>query len=50
MNFFECGFNLLIDGNNSKVTIGYQNRPVFDNSGELLSRKGAIALQMQTAI
>lgn len=50
MNFFECGFNLLLDGNNSKVTIGYQNRPVFDHSGELLSRKGAIALQMQTAI
>jgi hypothetical protein len=50
MNFFEAGLNILMDGNNSKLTIGYQDRPVFKSAGDLYTRKGSLILQLQTAL
>ena len=50
MNFFEAGMNILLDGHNSKLTVGYQDRPVFKNTGELITRKGSLILQLQTAL
>ncbi len=50
MNFYEVGLNLLMDGHNSKLTIGYQDRPIFKSTGDLITRKGALILQLQTAL
>ena len=50
MNFYEAGINLLMDGHNSKLTIGYQDRPIYKTSGDLITRKGSLVLQLQTAL
>lgn len=53
MLYTDCGVNWLISGHQSKVTIAWQNRPVFvsDASGEqtLSSRKNVVVVQYQIA-
>ncbi len=45
------GVNWLIDGQKSKLTLGYQNRPVFDKTSlSEIDRKGMLVLQFQIAI
>ena len=53
MYVYDIGVNWLIDGNNSKVTLNYQNRPYFaqDALGALVqhSRLGEWVLQYQVS-
>jgi hypothetical protein len=52
--FFEGGVNLLLDGQRSKLSLAYQNRPIFDatSSNEILeiSRRGTLILQYQVRL
>lgn len=50
MNFYEAGLNILMDGHSSKLTIGYQDRPIYKTTGDLMTRKGSLILQLQTAL
>jgi hypothetical protein len=51
VSFFEGGLNILLDGQRSKLSLAYQNRPVF--AGDLntnimeVSRRGTVILQYQ---
>jgi hypothetical protein len=46
-----AGANWLIDGQKAKLTLGYQNRPAFDNTSLLQTdRKGMVVLQLQVSI
>lgn len=45
--FFDLGVNWLLSGHAAKVTLSYQNRPVFHTSGDQVERKGAATLQLQ---
>lgn len=50
MNVYNAGMNWLIKGHASKLTLDYQNRPVFESeSGELVkaTTRGQIVLQYQ---
>ncbi|MBK9733641.1 MAG: hypothetical protein IPO92_01215 [Saprospiraceae bacterium] len=47
MNFFTAGVNLLLNGHKSKVTIAYENRPVFFADKPDVVRKGSGILQYQ---
>lgn len=51
VSYLEGGVNLLLNGQASKITLAFQNRPVFDFSGEgrLLetTRRNAFVLQYQ---
>lgn len=54
MVVYESGLNWLINGgHNSKVTLGYQSRPIYtkDSGGEWInsSRKGMVVLQYQVS-
>jgi hypothetical protein len=55
MNVFNLGLNWLIKGNNGKMTLNYESRPVY-RAGAVASelvkfdRKGAITLQYQVSI
>jgi len=47
MRYFSTGVNVLLNGHKSKVTIAYENRPIFlDNSNNVV-RIGNAALQYQ---
>jgi hypothetical protein len=48
MNYIDLGLNMYMAGNASKLTAAYQNRPLFDNLGNLTERKGGFILQFQT--
>ncbi len=52
--FFEGGVNLLLDGQRSKLSIAYQNRPVFDAtpSNQILeaTQRGTVILQYQVRL
>lgn len=51
MIMWDAGVNWLIEGHRSKVSLNYQNRPVFSNTDlKELSRKGMVVLQFQLAI
>ncbi|MDN3687357.1 hypothetical protein [Cyclobacterium jeungdonense] len=54
VTFLEAGINLLMDGQRSKLTLAYQNRPVFDvdMSGDLVQqlRKSSLVLQYQVRL
>jgi hypothetical protein len=51
MVMWGAGANWLIDGQKSKLTLGYQNRPVFDQALlEQTERKSMLVLQFQIAI
>lgn len=45
--FYEAGFALKPDSKFSKLTLGYQNRPVFAKDGALSTRKSECILQYQ---
>lgn len=48
---WDAGINWLIDGHRSKISLNYQNRPVFDAvSLKETSRRGMITLQFQVAL
>jgi hypothetical protein len=51
---FSTGVNWLMKGHNSKITLDYQNRPVYQNAidGRLNpnGRRGALTLQYQIFI
>jgi hypothetical protein len=48
---FGIGVNMFIYGHNSKVTLEYRNRPIFDANGSVQSRAGnSFVLQMQLFI
>ncbi|MEX0883103.1 MAG: hypothetical protein WDZ72_06475, partial [Cyclobacteriaceae bacterium] len=51
VEFFEGGFNLLLDDQRSKLSLAYQNRPVFnmDVNFEIreIARRGTVILQYQ---
>lgn len=54
MVMYELGANWLIAGNNAKLSLEYQSRPVFEtqSSGDALvtSRKGMVVMQLQVGI
>jgi hypothetical protein len=47
MNYFDAGVNWFLAGNASKLTISYQDRPVFNTAGDAVTRKGAVVAQYQ---
>jgi hypothetical protein len=47
MVFTDAGLNVFLYGHQAKLTLAYQNRPVYDISGDLMERKGAFLLQFQ---
>ncbi|MES2560220.1 MAG: hypothetical protein V4590_10790 [Bacteroidota bacterium] len=48
---WDAGVNWLIDGHRSKVSVNYQNRPVFSNTDFTEStRKSMVIVQLQIAI
>lgn len=47
MLFVDTGVNWLLNGHGSKLTVAYQNRPVYQADGKLLERKGAVVAQYQ---
>lgn len=47
MNFYDIGVNWLLSNHTSKLTISYQDRPVFNTSGDQVTRKGAVIAQYQ---
>ena len=50
MNVYDVGVNWLIKGHNSKITLDYQSRPVYELQGTDLiraDRKGQVVLQYQ---
>lgn len=54
MTMYELGANWLIAGNNAKLSIEYQSRPVFEtqSNGDALvtDRQGMIVMQLQVSI
>jgi len=55
MNLYNLGVNWIIKGNNSKLTLNYENRPIYKNgtdANELVKdgRKGSWILQYQVSI
>lgn len=50
MLFWDAGINWLLKGHTSKLTLAYQNRPLFETRGQqadLTGRRGAFILQYQ---
>ncbi|MEZ4979140.1 MAG: hypothetical protein R2772_07565 [Chitinophagales bacterium] len=51
MHCYNAGVNLLLVGNKAKLSLNYQNRPVFSNTSfEQNARRSAVVLQWQVAI
>ena len=54
MIMYELGANWLIAGNNAKLSLAYQSRPVFEidavGDSEVASRKGMVVMQLQVGI
>ncbi len=51
MAHFGVGLNMFIHKHNAKVTLEYRNRPIFDSTGSVESRKGnSFVLQMHLFI
>jgi hypothetical protein len=53
MNVLATGVNWLINGHNSKLTVDYQSRPVYEKNGDTLEtsgRRGQVVLQYQIFI
>ena len=55
MNLYNAGINWLIKGHNGKLTLNYENRPVYRagdviNEIEKAGRRGSWILQYQIAI
>lgn len=53
MLYYDCGVNLLLSGHNSKLTLAFQNRPVFErnpsNKYHVTERKTALLMQYQVS-
>lgn len=49
MNFYDVGVNWLLAGQTSKLTVSYQNRPIYNTAGDLTDHKGAIVAQYQVS-
>lgn len=47
MAFIDIGVNWLLSGHTSKFTLSYQNRPVYNTSGDQTERLGAFTAQYQ---
>lgn len=47
MAYYDVGVNWLLAGHASKLTLSYQDRPVYDNAGDNITRRGAIVAQYQ---
>lgn len=50
MNVYDLGVNVFFKGHDQKLTLSYQNRPIFDMNKEVTSRKGMVVLQYQIEI
>ena len=53
MIVYDLGVNYFIKGHSNKLSLGYQNRPVFQYSNNQLKvdeRKGMLVLQYQIEI
>jgi hypothetical protein len=51
MLMWDAGVNWLIEGHRSKISLNYQNRPVFSNTDlKESTRRGMVVLQFQIAI
>lgn len=50
MTVYDVGLNVFFKGHDRKLTLSYQNRPVFDLNSEVSSRKGMVVLQYQVEI
>lgn len=53
MVYFDMGVNMLLAGHNSKLTLAYQNRPVFasnlSNEYHIITHKSAVVMQYQVS-
>ncbi|QEE48215.1 hypothetical protein FUA48_01070 [Flavobacterium alkalisoli] len=47
MNFFDAGVNWLLDGNVAKLTVAYQNWPVYTTDGNKTGSEGGVIAQLQ---
>jgi len=47
MNFYDFGVNWLLPNHVSKLTVSYQDRPVYNGAGDQITRKGAVVAQYQ---
>jgi hypothetical protein len=47
VDFTDIGCTWLLSGQASKLTAAYQSRPLYNNSGEKIDRKGSFILQYQ---
>jgi len=47
MNFISSGVTWLIDGHRSKLSLAYENRPVYFTNGTLHKRLGSEVMQYQ---
>ena len=47
MKFYDIGVNWLLASHTSKLTLSYQNRPVYNTTGDQIERKGAFIAQYQ---
>lgn len=50
MNFYDMGSTFYFAGHSSKVTLAYQNRPLYHNDGGFQERKGALLIQYQVLL
>lgn len=50
MILLDIGVNWLIKGHSNKLSLGYQNRPLFDNNLDAYTRKGMVVMQYQIEI
>ena len=49
-NIYDIGVNVFFRGHDRKLSLSYQNRPIYDMNAEVSSRKGMIILQFQAEI
>lgn len=49
-NIYDLGVNVFFRGHDRKLSLSYQNRPVYDMNTEVSSRKGMVVLQFQVEI
>jgi hypothetical protein len=47
MNYFSTGVNLFLSGHKTKLTLAYEDRPVYSKLEEQVSRKSNVILQYQ---
>lgn len=50
MNVYNAGINYLIKGQNVKISLDYQSRPVFNLNADRIGRRGMYVLQYQIFI